>query len=65
MGRQPGRNRFCGDCFRIGGNPPGTRTVGVAPFGLVDERIGDLSLIEALARSIDTIAGPSVVLSTW
>ncbi len=33
---------FFGDYFRIGGHSPGTRTVGVFLFGLVNERIGDL-----------------------
>jgi hypothetical protein len=32
--------------FRIGGHSPGTRTVGVSLFGLVNERIGDIVLTE-------------------
>jgi hypothetical protein len=38
-------NPFCGN-FRVGGRSPGTRTVGVFLFGLVNERIGDNALIE-------------------
>ena len=36
--------------FRIGVHSPGTRTVGVSPFGLVDERIGDYAQIEVATR---------------
>jgi hypothetical protein len=34
---------FCRDYFRIAGHSPGTRTVGVYLFGLVNERIGDFA----------------------
>jgi hypothetical protein len=38
---------------------PGTRTVGVSPFGLVDERIGgDYVLIGAAPASIDIELNP-------
>ena len=33
------------DCVRLGGDPTGTATLGVSPFGLVEECIGDLASI--------------------
>jgi hypothetical protein len=50
--RLSGHNRIFGDYFRIDGHSAGTRTVGVSPFGLVDECIGDLALIEKTHQSL-------------
>ena len=50
--RQSGQNSQFLGYFRIAGHSPGTRTVGIFLFGLVNERIGDdLALIEARRRS--------------
>jgi hypothetical protein len=44
------------DCVRLGGDPTGTATLGVSPFGLVEECIGDLASISLLPVPMD-IAG--------
>jgi hypothetical protein len=41
----PDRTPFSGN-FRIAGHSPGTWTVGVSLFGLVNERIGDFALMK-------------------